>query len=449
MKKILSAILVLAMLLVAFAGCGAKTQEAAPAATKTEAPKSEAPKAEAKQEAAPAAEGWNGKFDGTIKIGHVGPLTGASAESGIAAQQGQKLAVAEWNEKGGVVIDGKHYELQILFEDSAGAPETAVAAAEKLLSVDKVDVIFADTLISSCILAVMDLCPKYPDVVFATVEGVSTNIPEKYASDKNAYANFFKSCWSSDTYGKVVAQSAQYLADKGAIPTSEKTVAYVFEDTDYGRNNVTAAEKVFADMGWKTVAYEPSTQGNTDFYAQIYKLVDLKPDVVVTCFVPQASGVAYCKQVQEIGATWSDIAIVYPSKPGFFEDTGSACEKLFWTPIEIDYGSAPLVEFEAKIKKMFNVSVQKCQCSGYDTMNMMLQCIETAKTWKAKEGLIKALEEVSYTGLCGTFHYDENHCALAGEGYLNLGMGQIQDDCQTTKIVWPQAMAQAEPVKQK
>ena len=34
-------------------------------------------------------------FDGVIKVGAVGPLTGASAESGIAAKQGQELAVAE------------------------------------------------------------------------------------------------------------------------------------------------------------------------------------------------------------------------------------------------------------------------------------------------------------------------------------------------------------------
>ncbi len=438
MKKLLSLSLVCLLFVSLMGACA---QQAASSTAST---------APAAGTASSTAEGgWSGSFDGKVKVGAVGPLTGASAESGIAAQQGQQLAVAEWNEKGGIVLDGKHYEIELIYEDSAGAPETAVAAAEKLLGVDKVDILFADTIISSCILAVMDLAPKYPDVVFSTVEGVSTNIPEKYASDPEAYANFFKACWSSDAYGRVVANSTSYLVEKGAIPAESKTVAYVFEDTDYGRNNVTAAEAVFSEQGWKTVAYEPSAQGNTDFYSQIYKLVDLKPDIVVSCFVPQASGVAYLKQVSEIGAGWTDIGIVYPSKPNFFEDTGSAASKLFWTPIEIDYGSEKLLEFAEKIDKMFGVSVQKCQCSGYDVTNMMFEAVEKAGTWKAKEGLIEAYASSQYEGLCGTFVFDENHCAQAGEGFLNMGMGQVQDDAQTTLIVWPENMAQADPVPQR
>lgn len=395
-----------------------------------------------------SADEWNGTFDGQIKIGSVGPLTGASAETGIAARQGQELAVAEKNAAGGIVIDGKHYEVVLLFEDSAGQPETAVAAAEKLLSVDKVDALFADTVISSCILPVMDLAPKYPDVLISTVEGVSTGIPQKYASDPAKYRNFFKPCWSSDTYGKVVGESAVYLVEQGAIDAKTKTVAYVFEDTDYGRSNVTAAEAVFAEKGWTTVAMEPSPQGNTDFYSQIYKLMELEPDIVVSCFVPVASGIAYVKQVQEIAPEWTDIAIVYPSKPGFNEDSGSASDLLFWTPIEIDYGTDTLLDFAARIDAMFGVSVTKCQCSGFDTMNIMMENIEKAGTTKATAGLVEAYEETEYSGLCGTFKFDENHCAIGGEGGLNMAMGQIQEGTAETLIVWPVNMIQAEAQRQ-
>lgn len=388
------------------------------------------------------------EFDGKIKVGAVGALTGASAETGIAIRQGQELAVAEWNAKGGIEIDGKNYEIELFYEDSAGTPETAVAAAEKLLGVDKVDVIFAETAISSCILSIMDLCADYPDVVFSTVEGVSTGIPEKYASDPDAYSNFFKACWSSDTYGTVVAESTISLVEQGVIVPENKTVAYVLEDTDYGRSNAAAAEKVFSTYGWTTVAYEVSSQGNTDFYSQIYKIQELNPDVVVSCFVPVASGIAYCKQVDEIGADWTDIAIVYPSKAGFCEDTGNAAAGLFWTPIEVDYDSEPLIDFAERIKAMHNVSVTKCQCSGYDVTNMMFEAIERAGTWKATEGLAEAYAASEYEGLCGTFKFDENHCAIGGEGGLNLGMGQIQDDASTTKIVWPENMKQAEPFAQ-
>jgi len=394
------------------------------------------------------AAGWDGTYDGTIKVGAVGPLTGPSSESGIAAQQGQELAVAEWNAKGGLKIDDKYYEIELLYEDSTGTPETAVAAAEKLLSVDKVEVIFAETLISSCILPTMDLCAKYPNVVFSTIEGVSTNIPKKFAENPSAYFNFFKACWSADTYGQNVADGAMYLVEQGAIPADKKTVAYVVEDTDYGRSNASAAEKVFAEYGWTTVAFEVSPAGNTDFYSQISKIIEIDPDIVVSCFVPVASGIAYLKQVQELGVEWSDIAIVYPTKPGFYEDTGAACKNLFWTPIEFNKESPEMVEFAKKINDMFKVSLTKCQVSGYDVTNMMFEAIEKAGTTNAKDGLAEAYGASQYKGLLGTFAFDENHCAKSGEEFLHLALGQVQSDAKASLIVWPEAMQQSKPVPQ-
>lgn len=395
------------------------------------------------------ASGWDGTFDGTIKVGAVGPLSGPSAESGKAAQQGQELAVAEWNAKGGLKIDDKYYEIKLLYEDSTGTPEVAVAAAEKLLSVDKVEVIFAETLISSCILPTMDLCAKYPDVVFSTIEGVSTAIPAKFAQNPSAYFNFFKAAWSSDTYGKNVADGAMYLVDEGIIQGDKKTVAYVVEDTDYGRSNANAAEEVFAGYGWTTVAYEVSPAGNTDFYSQINKIMELDPDIVVSCFVPVASGIAYLKQVQELGVDWSDIAIVYPTKPGFYEDTGSACKNLFWTPIEFNTEAPEIKDFAAKIKDMFNVSLTKCQLSGYEVTNMMFQAIEKAGTTNAKDGLAETYGASQYKSLLGTYAFDENHCAKSGEDFLHLALGQVQSDAQTSLIVWPESMQQTKPVPQR
>lgn len=432
MKKFAALLLTLCMVLSLVACGGGEKKEEAP---KAEDPKTEAPADEV-------------KFDGVIKVGAVGPLTGASAESGIACKQGQELAVAEWNANGGIEIDGKHYEIELLYEDSAGAPETAVAAAEKLLGVDKVDVLFGDTLISSCILAVMDLAPKYPDVVFSTVEGVSTGIPAKYATDPEAYYNFFKACWSSDIYGAICADSAKYLADAGVASAENKTVAMLLEDTDYGRSNCDAAAAAFEEYGWEVVAYEVSPQGQTDFYSQINKLMTLDPDVVISCFVPVASGIAYVKQVEELGAEWTDIAIVYPTKPGFLEDSGNACADLFWAPVEVDYNSEPLLDFAEKIDAMHGVSVTKCQVSGYDVTNMMFEAIEKAGTWKASEGLAEVYGASSYKGLCGTFEFDENHCAKGGVGYLNLALAQIQDDASTSLIVYPESMKQADAYAQ-
>jgi len=434
MKKFAALLLTLCMVL-SLVACGGGEK-------KEEAPKAEDPKTEE-----PATEEIT--YDGVFKLGAVGPLTGASAETGVAGKQGQELAVAEWNAKGGLEIDGKHYKIELIYEDSAGAPETAVAAAEKLLGIDKVDAIFAETFLSSCIIACMELAPKYPDVLFSTIEGVSTVIPEKILAEPEKYANFFKPCWNSDTYGGLVADSVFALAAEGAIPAENKTVAFVVEDTDNGRSNADAAAALMEAEGWTVVAYEANPQGATDFYSQINKLMQLDPDVVVTNFVPQASGVAWVKQVAELGAEWSDVAIVYPTKPNFYEDSGNACADLFWVPVEYDPTSEAVKEFEGKMQDMFGVSLTKCQTSGYATTNLMFEAIEKAGTWKATEGLIEAYEEIVYEDpILGTFKFEENHTVKGGTGGLNMATAQIQPDAQTYKIVYPDYSKQADAYPQ-
>ena len=110
-------------------------------------------------------------------------------------------------------------------------------------------------------------------------------------------------------------------ADK--IDFSNKTVAYIVEDTDAGRSCVTACEEALEKFcgGSTTVAVEVVTQGTTDFYSQISKLKSLDPDVVMTFFVPLNSGVAYTKQAYENSVDWLDVAFVYPLKAGFVEQT--------------------------------------------------------------------------------------------------------------------------------
>lgn len=393
----------------------------------------------------PAAE-----FDGVIKFGAVSPLTGASAESGIACKEGIDMAVAEINANGGVNVGGKKMKIEVIHEDGQGKPEVAVAAAEKLLNMDKVDLLMADTLISSCTLAVMELAPKYPDVLITTVECVSAAIPEKVNADPEKYKNFFKPCWNSDAYGASIADSVMYLSEKGVIPFENKTVAYIVEDTDYGRSNVTATEAAFEKYGARTVAFEVVPSGHTDFYSQINKLKKLKPDLVVTCFVPVASGVAYCKQARELGVEYTDFAIVYPSKAGFYDQVGNAADKLFWTTLLADFNNNDKhKEFANKILEYFPKTIPTTiHVSGYDVTNMVVDAIERAGTIKASEGLAEAYLNSDYQGLIARFVFNkDDHSIIAGEGYYPLSVAQVFGNID--HIVWPESAASKEPVPQR
>jgi branched-chain amino acid transport system substrate-binding protein len=390
------------------------------------------------------------KAANVIKIGDVVPLTGASAESGVATSQGIDIAVAEINARGGINVGGTMMTVEVIHEDDQSKPEVAVSAAEKLINVDKVDIVIGESIISSCTLAVMELAPNYPSILFTTIECVSQQISDKVMTDPTRYANFFKGAWSSPAYGASVSDSVMYLAGKGIIPFNNKTVAYIVEDTDYGRNNYQYVEEAFKKYGAVTVAFEVVPSGHTDFYAQINKMKQVKPDLVVTCFVPVASGVAYCKQAKELSVEYADFAIVYPSKPGFYDQVGSSADKLFWTTKIVDMVNNP--EHKAHADKVLtyfpNQIPTQLHFSGYDVMNMLFAAIEKAGTLDAKAGLADAYLNSDYQGLQARYVFGKNdHTVIAGEDYFPLSVAQVfgQEDF----IIWPEKKAARTPVPQR
>lgn len=90
-----------------------------------------------------------------IKVGVYGPLSGDAASVGQSEVDGVKLAVKQINDAGGV--NGRPIELVV--EDDAQDPATAVSAVNKLVYSDKVTAVIG-TVNSSCTLASMEVTKK-------------------------------------------------------------------------------------------------------------------------------------------------------------------------------------------------------------------------------------------------------------------------------------------------
>src|SRR5436190_4540901 len=70
--------------------------------------------------------------DLVVKIGHVGPTSGAIAHLGKDNENGARMAIDELNAQG-VVIGGRKARFELLAEDDAGDPKQGTAAAQKLV----------------------------------------------------------------------------------------------------------------------------------------------------------------------------------------------------------------------------------------------------------------------------------------------------------------------------
>ena len=222
-----------------------------------------------------------------IKIGVTAPLTGPAAEAGVALKQGFILAAEEWNAKGGVMLKefNQKVPVEVIIEDCQSKPEAGVAIAEKLFTRDKVDVLLGDAFHSSVTMAIMELAPKYGKPIMS-VEPVSEEIAKKVASNPKRYWNFWKGDWGSTAYADSVFSTYRSLEKKGLFKSKTNKIAFIVEDTDYGRSNAEKTKELFAGIGFQSVAMETVPLGHTDFYPQLGKLKNFGADVSGVGFHP-------------------------------------------------------------------------------------------------------------------------------------------------------------------
>jgi len=376
-----------------------------------------------------------------IRIGATAPLTGPAAEAGVALKQGMILAIEEWNAKGGVMLKkyGRKLPVKLLIEDCQSKPEVGVSVGEKLITRDKVHMLFGDSFHSSVTMAVMELAPKY-GIPVMSVEPVSAEIAKKVAKNPKRYWSFWKGDWNSDAYAESIFSTYKYLIKKGYFKPKSKTIAFIVEDTDYGRSNAEKASKLFEGIGWKTISNETVALGYTDFYPQLTKIKAMNPDILVTVFTPLSSGVAYIKQFHEVGLKSSQFAIYYPLRPEFLPQTGKAADYLLWAPLTIDPVNNPKhKKFAEKIKKRWNVSLNQDHVYGYDAMNNALDSIERAGSLEPK-AIVEALSKLNREGIMGRYAFDQsNHTIKVGEEYLAVPAAQIQNGKHY--VIWPEKLA--------
>jgi len=368
-------------------------------------------------------------------------LTGPAAEAGVALKQGIILAVEEWNAKGGIYIKeaGKKLPIKVLIEDCQSKPEVGVSVGEKLITRDKVHMLLGDAFHSSVTMAVMELAPKYGLPVMS-IEPVSVEIAKKVASNPERYWSFWKGDWNSTAYANTIFSTYKSLLGKGLLTPKNKTVAFIVEDTDYGRSNAEDASNLFAGIGWKTVGVETVALGYTDFYPQLTKFKAMGPDILVTVFTPLSSGVAYSKQFHEVGMKCSHFAIYYPLRPEYIPQAGKAADYLLWSPLIVDPVHIPShKEFEAKIKKRWTVTLNNDHASGYDGINNALDAIQRAGSLEPK-AIVEALSKLDLKGILGRYVFNQKtHAIRDGEDYVPVPAAQIQNGKHV--LIWPPSLA--------
>lgn len=197
-----------------------------------------------------------------IKIGVYAPLTGFASYFGPSVRNGFTMAVDEINDAGG--IHGR--KIKMFLEDDACDATKAVAAGKKLFVRDKVFMLFggvcAHSAVASCRLAEAEKVPFF--VVSAGEEVVRTY-------QKNCFI-IAMTTWTS----------SRLMVDFAVQELKAKRIGIVYQTGAYGQPGADGFVARMKKSNLEPVANLAHKIGDTDYTAQIMKLKEANPDVVLT-----------------------------------------------------------------------------------------------------------------------------------------------------------------------
>ena len=433
-------IVVIFMLLLA--ACGGSTAEPAAEApaeapAEAEAPQEESAPAEeesapAEEESAPAEEEASAEeaseFAGTILLGAAVSETGKYAREGKDTRQGYDTW-AEWvnNEYGGIKIGDDRYQVEIVYYDDEGDPDTATNLVERLITEDEVDFLLGPYS-SGLTMSTSAIAEKY-GVIMVEGNGASEDI----------FARGFKNIFAVLTPAGNYTQSAlKSLADQGA-----KSVVIAYEDTAFPTSVGVGAQKWAEEYGMEVLAVETYPIDVADVSAIMTKFRDLDPDV----FVGGGhfnDALLFVRASEELGFSPGAMVItVGPSNPEFPSEVGDSANYIIgptqWEATmswEDEYfGTA--AEYAERYESMWGEPPTYQAAESTATALALQLAIEQAASMDM-DAVRNALYDLDVTTFYGPINFDETG-KNAGKP---MGAIQIQDG--VINVIAPEEAAVAD-----
>ncbi|WP_249937353.1 branched-chain amino acid ABC transporter substrate-binding protein [Roseateles sp. DAIF2] len=327
-----------------------------------------------------------------VKIGHVGPTSGAIAHLGKDNELGARMAIDDLNAKG-VTIGGKKAKFELLAEDDAGDPKQGTAAAQKLTD-SKVNGVVGHLNSGTSIPA----SKVYSDAGVPQISPSATN--PKFT--RNGYKTTFR----------VVADDVHLGGTLGKYAVSTlkgKNIAVIDDRTAYGQGVADEFEKGVKASGGKVVGREFTNDKATDFTAILTSLKAKKPDVVFFGGMDAVAG-PMLRQMKQLGIEAKFMGgdgICTGELPklsaGTMADSQVVCAEAGGVEGE---SKKSLEEFKTKFKSKYKVDVQIYAPYVYDAVNVLAAAMVKAGSSEPAKYLPVLAKTEGYKGVTGTITFD-------------------------------------------
>ena len=327
-----------------------------------------------------------------IKIGHVGPLSGAIAHLGKDNENGARLAIEDLNAKG-ISIGGKKVKFELVAEDDAADPKQGTAAAQKLVDA-KVSGIVGHLNSGTTIPA----SKIYNDAGIPQISPSATNPKYTRQGFKTAFRVVADDVHLGGTLGRYAVKDL-----KG------KAIAVIDDRTAYGQGVAEEFEKAVKAAGGNLVGHEFTTDKSTDFMSILTTIKGKKPDIVFFGGMDAVGG-PMLKQMKSLGLSAKFIGGDGICTTELVKLAGDAmadgqvvCAEAGGVDGALKKG---MDDFGVKYKKRFNDDVKLYAPYVYDAVSVMVDAMQRAKSSDPAKYLPELAKTPGYKGVTGTISFD-------------------------------------------
>ena len=316
-----------------------------------------------------------------------------SVVQGVQVKDGLEIVKDMINAGGGVL--GR--PIQLVYEDDQGIPERGRAAAEKLITKDKVVALTGGHQSSVC-LAEIEVAHRY-DVPYVNTNCWSDDIRAK------GYPQVFNPSNYSTRVSTAMAETI--------IAMKVKRVVAFAENTDYGIGQA----KLMAEI-LKTKApqvqfkYETLDRAGKDFTPAVLALRANPPDMVVNVMLPPAAYILmnqlYEQGVAPSAKTWLYDGAGIGDYPDFWQNVKDAGQYMISFGLYHPQMAMPPLgkQVAAEYTKRTKNEPNRLIFQAADSLLLIADAIKEAKS-TAPDAIIKALQKIKFTGTRGTFEFSQ------------------------------------------
>jgi len=301
----------------------------------------------------------------SLKIGVITSLTGSQAAFGEAHKNGYAIALDEINAKGGVL--GKKVELD--FYDDQSKPDQAVQGVSKLIDQDNVPLVLGSYSSESTKAIVGSVSQRETPLIIPTATA------DNVMDSKSPWV--FRICAGANDYAKA---TIAFLKANGA----PKTMAIVYENTNFGQANMKAMTAAAKEAGITLVAVESYEAKSPDYKAVLQRVKQANPEVIYYCsYLLDAT--TLMRQTREVdlnpkyfaSAGTGFAAAEFPTEKGAGKNAEYTFSVSQWLPSAKWAGSK---EFDAEYFKRYKSHPQYHAMQAYATLRAAAEAIKNAKS---------------------------------------------------------------------